>query len=390
MDFLFSFVNFLQPGVLWPELASYRPMLIIALVAGVLGVFRESKYLRSDAFGHSTFIFLGLFILAQILSTYYSGIWSMLDEFNYWYIYPLFVAISILLINSPTALKRYIWGMMVGSMVVVFYGIYAVVAGLPAAVGGRAGAYGMYENHNDYSFIIVMVLPFIYMYRKISVGGVERLLLTASMFGCIGGMFFSLSRGGILALVLEFGLIITNTVAKERRLGLLFILAIFGAAAIGYQWAMREANQGSSYTADDAEASRFELWQAGMNMVLDKPLLGVGSRRFGENAANYGEISHDNLGKVSHNTYIEVISTSGLLGFIPFVLMLRSMWRALKEPTDSKDFPWIEATGKAALIALYVIMFRALLDAKPHDWSFYLFASIAIAYSGLRQQKASA
>ena len=280
--------------------------------------------------------------------------------------------------------------MMVGSMVVVIYGIYAVYAGLPAAVGGRAGAYGMYENHNDYSFIIIMILPFIYMYWKSQTGGALRLLLLFFMITSVLGILLSLSRGGMLALVLEAMLIIIIAVDRTKRFRYLFLIAVMGVVGVGYQWAAREANQGDSYTAADAEYSRIELWKAGKNMVLSRPLLGIGSRRFGEFSEDYGEISGENRGKNSHNTYVEVVATSGLLGFIPFVLMLWSLIRGLKSSVSRNADEWLDMVIKATLISLYAIIFRALFDAKAHDWSLYVLCVIGIACVSLQRSAGEA
>jgi len=379
MDFLYTFLNFLQPGILWPEYADLRPLFILSVIVGIIGFLKYSQYSRAEAFRYPAFVYLVFFIIAQVVSVHYSGLNSMLEEFNYWNVYILFVVISILVINSPSALERYVWGMIAGSMVIVFYGIYAVFAGLPAAVGGRAGAYGMYENHNDYSFIIIMVLPFVYMFWKTR-SGIIRLLLLFLFLTCVTGMFLSLSRGGILAMVLEMGLIVIFAFDKEKRFRYLFLISIIGVAAIGYQWAAREANQGASYTAKDAEYSRIELWKAGKNMITSKPLLGVGSRRFGEVSEEYGEISGWDKGKNAHNTYIEIAATSGLIGITLFMLMLRSVLRGLKTPATCPGLESLEPIRTATLISLYAIMFRALFDAKAHDWSFYVLCVIGITY----------
>ncbi len=383
MDFIYSFLTFLQPGILWPELAIFRPILMLSLMAVVIGLARRPAYPRSVAFAQPTFRYLVFFIVAQVLSVYYGGVLSMLEELGFWYIFPAFVVLSILLINSVSALKRYVWGMLTGSMVIVLYGFYAVYA-MSATYHGRAGAYGMYENHNDYSFIIIMIIPFLYLYWRVETDRFKRLLLLLSLLACIAGIFLSLSRGGVLALVLEMGLIVLLTVHNKKwRVVSLLLLVLFGAAAIGYQWAARAA-QGGTYTFEDAEDSRIELWKAAKNMALAHPLLGVGSRRFPEHSRDYYDISHDQRGKVAHNTYLEIIATSGLLGLISFLLMIRSMIRALKIPAGASAPQYLDVTRMAALITLYAIMFRALFDAKSYDWSFYILCTIAIVCTALR------
>lgn len=388
MDFLFPFINFLQPGIAWPDLAVYRPLQIAAVLTLIVGLSRKSMFARGLAFGHPVFKYLVAFVVVQVLSVYYSGLSSMLDEFGFWFVYLMFVVLSVLLVGNEDRLRRYIWGAMTGSMAVVGYGLYAVYAELPAAIQGRAGAYGMYENHNDYSFLIIMILPFLVTFRREERSFVKRALLGASILACIAGIAFSLSRGGMLALVLEIGLLALFASKGRARTMILIGVAALAPAAIAYQWTARAENQGDHYTAADAENSRFELWRIGQSMVISHPLLGVGSRRFGELAQDYGEVSGDNRGKNAHNTYIQVIATSGLLGISAFLAMLTRLAKELRKPIDGMR--WAEATRQAALVALYSIAFRALLDAKPHDWSFYFLASVGLICIAMRTHVESA
>src|SRR5207244_10292748 len=101
-----------------------------------------------------------------------------------------------------------------------------------------------------------------------------------------------------------------------------------------------------------------------------------------EFSQDYGEISHDNRGKVAHNTYMEVAADTGILGFGSFMLMLHGMFRTVREvrPGDARDEGLIEIR-LATFISLCAIMFRSLLDAKAYDWSYYVLAVLAIASS---------
>ena len=385
LSFLYPLMHFLQLGILFPNLADLRPMQIIGVIVLVSCIARGSSIPRAKAFSHSAFIWLLVFLMFQAISVYRTGVSGMVYELGYWSAYLQFVALSLLLITDERALVRYVWAMICGSMFVVGYGIYAVIAHLPSAVGGRAGAYGMYENHNDYSFLIIQVLPFIHLFLRRGVSFVQRWFLRVSYVACIAGIFLSLSRGGVLALVLELILIVWLALEKRRRLLMLPTVILLGAVAIGYQWVERAANQGDSYTAADAEDSRMELWRAATSMIFDRPLLGVGSRTFGEHSEDYAEISHDNRGKNSHNTYLEVLATSGVLGFLAFFMMLRSLLRDVRRRTESDG--WLQAIRTATVISFYAIAFRAMFDAKAHDWSFYFLLVVAIASTLLARQR---
>lgn len=388
MSFFYPFLIFLQPGIFWPDLAEYRPLIVAAFVGLLIGLSRPSEYSRRIAFAHPIFVWLLIFIFAQVLSVRHGGLLTMLNEFSFWMVYPIFVAVSIILIPNAVALRRFVWGMIVGGMFLVVYGMYALYAGIGDAVSGRASAYGMYANSNDYTFIIIQILPYIYMYWRIEIGVIRRIFLGLSIVACGMGILLSLSRGGILALVLEATLIVLIGMKGKRRLILLPVLGLASAIAIGYQFSQREVNdaQNSNYTAQDSAAGRRELWRAGIAMFIDKPLLGVGSRQFGEQSRFYGDITRSHWGYPAHNTYVEILSGSGLVGFVAFALMsynlLRELWRRPKKNV----LPWLDATRTATLIAFCSIVFRAYFASKQTDWSFYTLCAIGLACCLLQRQ----
>ena len=376
-SFAFSFANFFQPGVFWPDLADYRPMQVIAVLALLASLKGTASYDRMEALRHPAIKWMLLFLFAQVISVHATGVSGMVAEFGVWSTYALFTLVSVRIVANPDMLRRYIWGMMLGSFWIICWGIYGVYAGILAANGGRAGAYGMYENHNDYSFIIVQTLPFFFIYLRTETGLLKRLLLLAACIASVVGIVLSLSRGGMITLVLEIVLLVMFTMTRRTQIILLPLVCALGVAAIGYQYAARAANQGEGYTAEDAETSRFELWDAGRNMILHHPLLGVGSRTFGEHAPEYGDISHDNRGKNAHNTFIDAASTSGLVGVGAFIAMLIGALRELVRPTARIASPWEQNMRKATMIAIITMIFRAQFDAKEWDWSFYILCTIA-------------
>ncbi len=398
MSFLYPLMNFLQPGIVWPQLAAFKPMLLaslLALLAGLAGSARRQH--MQPVLSNSTVIWILAFVFVQGISMYRSGGRAMLDMLGFWYIYPAFVILSVLLMSDEKSLQRYIWGMLVGAMFVVGWGIWAKYSGYnsviepgdPYSMEGRAGAYGMYRNQNDYSFIIVQILPFLYMLWRTERSWLRRLLLLASMATCVLGMLLCLSRGGMLALVLEMFLFVVMTMRRRSMALLLPLFIVVAVGGIAYQWKMRAENQGSTYTYADSKDTRLQLWHAARVMLQDNPLLGVGSLSFGEHAKHYVQLSHDDLGKNAHNTYLDVAATSGLIGLSCFLALLWTSFKRLRSKRG-KEAPYsdrLDALRVATLIALMAIVFRALMDAKEYDWSFYTLAAIAVAVDRLYAER---
>ncbi|HEY2036582.1 MAG TPA: O-antigen ligase family protein [Steroidobacteraceae bacterium] len=369
-------------------------MLLASLVAGLFTLRAGAKpdaRLLVSYFKQPALLWLGAFVLVNVVSVYYSGLMSMVNELQFWDVYAIFVAISLFMLKDVASLRQYVWGTIVGSAFVVFYAIWAVAVHAPTIIEGRAGAYGMYQNQNDYSFIIVMVMPFAYLYLRLCRHWWQRAFLAAVLIGGVVGTILSLSRGGVLALVLEAGLLLWVTLRGGRRVVALAALAVIGTGVSIHQFAARAADQAGQYTLADSENSRYELWRAARAAFEAHPILGVGSRRFSEVAPEYGSISHDNRGKVAHNTYLEVAADTGVLGVLTFLVMifaaLKSFRRARLAMATGDG---LVETQVAGFVTLGCILFRATLDAKVYDWSFYFLVVIGVATSALASRSTRA
>jgi putative inorganic carbon (hco3(-)) transporter len=387
LAFWYPAIYFLQPGVLWPDLAPYQPLQIVSLFVLLFHAMKSGReYRRLDGFGHPAFKWMVGYMSVQSISVIGGGLAGVLDEVLYLAPLAEFVVLSLLLIDSQSAFRKYVWGMMAGSMWLVGYGIYSYAVGGRAAFGGLAGAYGNYENHNDYSFIIIQVLPFVYMMRRDAVAFAPRALLGIALVACVVGTLLSMSRGAMITLVLESSLIVVFTFPRRTRLLLLPLVLVVGVAGVGYQYARRAEQNGDNYTAADAESSRYELWKAGYNMFLAHPLLGVGNRRFREHAADYYDLSHDQRGKVAHNTYIQIAADTGILGLVTFLGMLFATRREARRPFVTPEGREVDGIRMAVLVALLSMLLRAFFDSKGHDWSFYLFVVVVSALSEHRRK----
>lgn len=376
-------LNFFQPGIFFKDLSGYSPMFWASVVVGLPALINK-RINKVVILCHWISLLVLCFVLAQILSVYYGGLQAILDEFLYWYIYSVFVFLIAFSIDSFDHLRKAVWGLVLGGGFVVLYGIYAVHYDLPSLVSGRAGAYGMYENHNDYTFLIVLILPFIWKLYSLEQSLFKRFILLLLGGASVLGVFLSLSRGGMIALLLELLILVWFYQKKKIRFIFLMVMIVAGIFAIQYQWTAREENQeGSAYTAERAQYLRMELWRTGWKMVKDRPLLGVGSRRFREYSQKYTDLSYDSIGRNSHNTYVEVFSTSGLVGFLPFIgfsaVMLRELLRK-----DLPIDPSLNLIREGLIVALISLHARSLLDAKPHEWGFYLLAAFTLVYVQLR------
>ncbi len=397
MPLFYPLINYLQPGELWPVLAPYKPMLIMAVLAGLLALRRNIRpdgALMQVYFTQPVLFWLLVYVVVQVVSVYYGGVISMLRQLQYWEVIPIFIGISLVSLRDAAALRKYIWGTIIGSSFVIFYGIYAAVTHTAVAMSfhDAAVSYGLYDNPNDYTFIIIMVLPFIYLYLRVSRRLWQRIALLAALVGSVAAVVMSLSRGGMLALVLEVTFLVWLTMKGRRRFLALVLMSVFGVAASVHQFEARKAaDAGSAYTAEVSADSRLALWHAALACFKAHPILGVGSGQFMWVASDYASLSHNDRDKPAHNSYIDVLANTGLLGFGSFMLMLAGIWRLFRgvHLADALGDGVIEAQV-AGWVAFWGMAFRSLFDAKEHDWSFYFLIIVAVAAAGLAPRSRAA
>lgn len=391
LSFLYPFLHFMQIGILLPQIGGLYPEQVLSALIILRFLTTPRPVGRLEAFRHSALKWaIVLQVFARGFSLVHTGLTQAFLEVITWLPVSQYLIISLLVISSKQSLVRYISGVIVGSGFIILYGIVAVFAGWREDMGGLAGAYGNYENHNDYSFIIIQTLPFIYLIGRTKIGFLKNALRVLLMFACVLGIFLSRSRGGMLALVLEIVLMVWMTMEKRKRWFVLPLVIVLGVGMIAVQYA-RRAELGGDYTEETAESSRYELWTAGKNMFLAYPIFGVGSRLFPDYSREYGELSHDQFGKNAHNTYIEVLSTMGLFGGWCFFSMLAAIRREFRKKSPAEgamaDDEWIRLSG---LIVFYSLLFRAIFDAKDYDWCWFFLVVVACSMAMLRVQAVAA
>lgn len=385
MGFLLNFLQLVQPGILLPSLAVLRPSILVLVVCVLGGLVTRPLGAQFRSLAQPVVRYAFYFVLVQGISVYNMGLTSVVGALLAWLNDLAFVVLGVFLCATVKQLYRFVWGMILGFQFLVFYGIATVYYDLPVDLKGLASAYGLYANHNDYTYAIIFVVPFVYFWLRASRGVILRGILLGFLGASVVGVMLSLSRGGMLGLVFEALLLALASGLSLKRGLYLAVLGFVGLMAIETVW-QRRAAVSRDYTTEDAETSRYELWKAARNAFMAHPILGIGTNRFQESGKDYGELSHDNLHKNTHNTFIEVLANNGLVGFAVFLLFLRSIGRELHIKTYVFEDPRVDAMRLAGLVALYAFLFRGLTNAKPHEAGLYILAGFAGAYSWLRRQ----
>ena len=186
------------------------------------------------------------------------------------------------------------------------------------------------------------------------------------------------SRGGLLgiiAAVAAFGFYSRNL----RKIALISLLmAVVAMPFATQEYLERMKTMESTESLDDSANSRFVLWQAGLMVLADNPLFGTGFLTYPEAKMKYQNRFLDlDQGfvqrvfrvqdkKVTHDTYIQMLSDCGLFGALPYILLIaggisagfRARRLMIRFPGERERLVWL--CGLSAGITGFAVCIIAL------------------------------
>lgn len=199
----------------------------------------------------------------------------------------------------------------------------------------------------------------------------RRLWLGVVAISQFVALLLTMTRGAWLALVA--GVVAAALQLRSRRViaGGVVLLATLIAFSFFYA---RDQGRNISPTAllnlrPDANVStRLVLWDIAWDMFTDNPVFGVG---FGDYTIEADKRVGDRAVRTTvdtHNVYLHLLATRGLLGFIPFVWYWVAVFRRLHtrkraSATGSLDYQY----ALAAIAVTIAVLFGALTENNIDD-----------------------
>jgi putative inorganic carbon (hco3(-)) transporter len=387
---------FLRPTDLIPALARFQLMDVMAFVAlggAVFGLLAGRRPSLATSQPYLVVAFLAWASLTVVLSI--GWLRGAIHAFTFLGINLFLFLLAILNVDSLRRLKITSVCLAFVAVVLALQGILAVHAGLfrhqfilsrqiapaegeleidpeyaeadsgadwaPEGRGLRIRGLGMLNDPNDLGQALVALLPFVFALRRRERGGANLLLVWIPSMLIVYGIFLTRSRGALLALVAVVGWIVAS------RLGGLFSTAVGAVMVTGF---LLVGHTGGS-SLDESAADRIYAWYAGIHMVRDSPIWGVGFGNFGEHHALF-----------AHNSFLHCAAEVGLVGYFLWLSVLVvtvvdswSLERTL-DPDDSFDAEvskWLRTTRRAlfGFLAAGFFLSRA--------YSFLLFVLVGLS-----------
>lgn len=231
----------------------------------------------------------------------------------------LYLVVSLLLFErvglSRTlgALRVWVW-----FAALVGYGsVLTQFAGVPIIPAGSARSFGFFQDPNIYAGYLLLSLTLVFLLESFD-SSPHALLWIA---GLAGGVFATGSRAGLgtLILIMCVGTLVTQSRRVRRAMLLLGIggaWVLFGIYTGNTRLlvfsSLQRLAESSGETSNDP---RFALWGRAIELWLDNPFFGIGWGQYVTRSGDvYGISSRTGQGFVTHNTFLSVLSESGVAG----------------------------------------------------------------------------
>ncbi len=224
------------------------------------------------------------------------------------------------------------------------------------AVGGFMRAHGNFGQPNPFAGYLGTILPLALALAAIPHPGRFRTIARVALVATGLGIILSLSRGAWLGLLIALAVMALVWSARTRRfvaptatvLVLVGLLGILGALPLALatrvtsvvdNFGIFDARLVPPTSENFAVVERMAHWQAGWEMFLDHPWLGVGPGNYPAVYERYAIAGwREPLGH-AHNYYLNMAAETGLVGLTTFLLFLYFAFRAILRLVRTGDRP---------------------------------------------------
>jgi O-antigen ligase len=272
----------------------------------------------------------------------------------------LLLPIAYTAVREGRDVKLVLGAVLAGAVVAAAFGVLKPPDASIATEGRATGTIGD-PNELAAALLVGLALATGFLLgRALSPG--KRLFALVAIPMCAGGIFLSLSRGGLIALAAT--LVAGPIFAGRWRLAMTAVLLTVVASGVLYFTEFASLPARERVTTSNGGSGRSDLWTVGLRMVQAHPIRGVGVGNFPAVSRNYvlepGTLVRSDLifsaaPKIAHNTYLQVLAETGFPGLLLFLSViigsLGCALRAARTWAKRRDRA-MEALARGLLLAL--------------------------------------
>ncbi|KWW14048.1 polysaccharide polymerase [Peribacillus simplex] len=231
---------------------------------------------------------------------------------------------------------------------------------------------GLLDDPNIYIFFNTLFFSFYLTHLKGFKHSVGFIL-------CMVTSLLTFSRGGILALVLVVFLYMMLANLSKKIKMIVFSFICISVMYIAASLIHIDVNDIITSRVDDFStdggSGRFELWEQALTYFMSNPLFGIGAFNF----SDYYAFEHNEKLYV-HNTYLEVLVESGIIGFLFYLSFLLMLIITLFKTKLHKEKPFI-------VLTLFAFLIQMMSLSLMINEAFFFFLALTLKYISVNERK---
>jgi len=394
---LYTIVFLFRPGEVYPSIAVIRPGLLTGGLAVLSVVFHQVVHYRRVTLPKDRItLALALFLVAMYLSVFTSfeatqTVYNCVTFFKILIFYYLIVS----LVDSRKRLAMFL----VAFVIMIAYigadafneylaGNFVRSMDMDRLVGSTSAG----GDPNTLATTLSTAIPLFF-----ALGFYSRNWLAKTAFFCLGLGIVPLvaitgSRGGVLALaaVALGGVWLTRY--KLPLLIMVISLGIGGWFVLPKQYQDRYARFSEvTQDLDKASSGRWSIWQRGVKMFLQRPIIGVGAGAFvwANGSGDFGPPSSLH----AHNVIIQTAATTGIIGLTVWlaflILLFGQLRRLIAGISEHPEQRWIRLFANGFLVTLTSLLVVGMFGHNLYRYTWYIVAALVVALSNQVAGKAA-
>jgi O-antigen ligase len=335
-------------------------------VSFLLFMFWGSKKINLSFVSGSSWSLMGLVVVAVVSIFYnaFEGIlkWTDAPVFLLKLKYFIFGILGVWALKwsqqsfTPSKMKWLLYLSLIFTTIASLSGLWALYVGYnylrgkaPCHMDRNCGMYGMYMTYAyGISLYLILIAGFYKAKRKVLSFWTCRLIEISFVINFVG-LWFSYARGALIGVIVGLPFLF---VLKEKKW--FFSTIASGFLVLGLLLSFHSPTRNLFFSEERVESSaiRISQWETALYAFKENPILGIGYKNFEPHVKeikNKYHIEYPLFSGHAHNNFLELLATTGILGFAFFCLFL-FYW--IKESYLRND--WIGGTSLAFISTLII------------------------------------
>jgi O-antigen ligase len=243
--------------------------------------------------------------------------------------------------------------------------------------------YGSYVNHNHYAGLMELLvpIPLVLTFTRLAE---ERERIAAGIAAAVmtGTIFLSGSRGGMLAMVVEFAILAVLLTREKKHVRLAIGVGAFALVLVvlltwlgGKELTARVSSISTEARTEISGGMRLSIDRDAIRMFRNKPVLGWGLGTFPTVYPQFRSFYTNFFVNQAHNDYLQLLSEMGVLGFAAMLWFLFVLYRSALRKIEN----WASDVSSAVTLAC-TLGFTGILVHSFFDFNLQIPANAAIFY----------